>query len=963
MKCVTIGIANTISHATLGAPSHSVAVFDLKTGQPTVMVGMGGGVVRSAIQVLGGFDRFPTTVLLLSVSVTTFVDLPVFLRIQALQKRSVSVLAPSDVLDRVVQFMEDILCEEDIHVAMAVQQYTKFVELELDAPTGFTTTGGEGESEGGMTRHSEGGGGRGGGGAASVNVRRLGNLGNKNEVTVNQWFVLTQRTGSSIRQGLAKYNAVVAHRRAAFQKHGFFSADELLSTTIANQTGGLVDVRADNDTTVIEDNTTMVGFVDHLPQHSDQLQLLASCDALFSALCSEDSIRREVSHLRRVPGAFGSLDVPIHPHHQPQGQPSSSQSDLPIIFYRYPSQEPPLTFAKSTFVAKIGSTYQVVHGHHADGISTNYSSAGGVTELTTSLDSSLRHVKRNAKDHHSNRGSSSTEPINTTKRISAPSAVSHHQGEQLASMLMTDQSAAVDGKGAVISSSTVEEVVCEPLGAKQVDDEETSSSATAPPAAPSAPTDSDAVVTSQEQPAREETTTPRRPPVQWHAMRDVTAAEVVSHQHDRDARERMRRLEAAELERRTKREKEAEPYDPEQCPFASKLRAEHYDSDMSHLVEMRRLMLLRKPHSLTKADNTPFLRRKDQIAPRGIESPHDAMLDFQKSLREGGGKGGVNPYALQRGLGAPSSPSRVANKPMGFSPFRSIDSPHRQRGSGSSNAMLPPQDDTSPRRPNYLHAHSAEHRRRPSLTTSQRPFSSEGGHWDSPGHMPSSSTPPERFEVHCYHGDDRHCPPQTIVVALSVRDPTFFYMLQVPNVQLSTGDNNSQSTSSIISVIQMLLVSLHAELAALQLDVNSEFLEELLCAQWIDAKLFATANTLQWLSAEEATSLTKGPIQQDFTNALMSWYRALTLLRSARDDVGDEDPSSDASVKNARHALRQTISKRRREREMARKGAVLWFTPEGEEIETMDDFVERAGGTSKILNVVVKLPPTALLAS
>lgn len=515
MRLVCAGVANGISHTTSGEPTSSTVVLDRVTGQPIALFGVGGGVVRSMMALFGGdLQRFPPCVVVLSPSAMTFVDLPVYLRLMTLQNVRVTVMAPSSVLDTVVQYIEDVLAEESAHVGLAVQRMTHFVDLDTSVPVVLPTKTSLDASSSSTAA------------AAKMHGGRLNDVQSAfDDVIFSQWILFLHSTKSEVREDHCLFNCVLVHRRVVLDgasKHKEAAAAALGTALSA------ASMLASADNVVKEDTTTMLAVLGHVPQDPAAITFVQRCDAVVSSVLDEGLIRRSLavqyppsraartstsnsasttprpSNLSPPPGAQDHLDEDEDANDNgrvknvdpPVMNPPLATT--PLILNRFAAHEPPLTFDPRTFVAQRGMEYRITPGE-------------GITELGSLL---LAHRGKEKRG-------SPAKPIYTTS--------AHHS----------------------------------PLGAKLVEEDLEDTE------------DDDAVDALQ----RDEASANRL------RLSGVDAGMIGSLRRQQQqyaaTRDQLNALPSSSS-------KSDAPYDPEKCAFASSLRAEHYDAEMSQLTEMRR---------------------------------------------------------------------------------------------------------------------------------------------------------------------------------------------------------------------------------------------------------------------------------------------------------------------------------------------------------------------------------------
>lgn len=579
MRIVCLGVANGISHTTSGAPTSSVCISDRVTGTPIGLVGVGGGVVRSIIQTLNGFDRLPTVVIILSPSVMSFVDLPVYLRIQALQKKITTVVAPAEILDRVVAYTEDVLAEEEASIALEVQKQTHFIEIELNTPTPLPLPKAGGDPSSGTdssaaTHHQSSG-------------RRLKNIQSDfDDVVLSQWLLYTHRTPSPVREDLFRYNAVIIHRRVVIDGSSRYKHSAVPALLNAISTASTLE---DATEVIKEDTTSIVGLVDHLPVDAEGLRMLQHCDLLLATLPAEGPLRRcfesaqKPHHSRAQSGVRKQQEHPDDSDDDAKSTSSavsSKQSQKPppevhspavqqpnIVLYRYAAHEPPVTFHPSSYIAQVGITYSVSEGAQVSVIRPghNATARSGASKKTKPPG----HADP-AEDRHTN-------------------------------------TAAVRDQASPLPSQPSPAPLLEPLNAKQVVEvdltDSFADSGDVPRTPSSQPLQDYANSRDAAEPQEGETSfgffmaggRQGGGGLQQQLQLPTRLAASVTMETIASLRQRKRQSLDEDLRQAPakppKGSSKSAAYDPETCPFASSLRAEHYDGDMSHLAEIRRQVI------------------------------------------------------------------------------------------------------------------------------------------------------------------------------------------------------------------------------------------------------------------------------------------------------------------------------------------------------------------------------------
>jgi 2-phospho-L-lactate guanylyltransferase (CobY/MobA/RfbA family) len=450
MRLVCAGVANGISHTTSGEPTTSTVVLDRVTGQPIVLFGVGGGVVRSVMSLFAGdLRRFPPCVVVLSPSVMTYVDLPVYLRLMTLQNVRVTVMAPAAVLDAVVQYIEDVLAEEDAAVGIAVQRMTQFVDLETDVPVVLPTKIPNAAS---TRRHAN----------SSVVVAPggggvlLGAMGAKDiqssfdDVVLSQWLLFLQSSKSPVREDHCLFNAVLVHRRVVIDGANKHKDAVAAALTTAMSAAGTLNAA---DGVIKEDSTTMLAIVGHLPpslaatsagnQTTDDvpatttpstphdtaaMMFLLQCDAIVTTMQDEALLRSACSaaaaasaeaarssstsaRARSNPGTPppNHLDAPPGSVSLPPVSTMEGKQEPSLILTRFAAHEPPLTFHPKTFVAQRGIEYRitphegvvqlgVLQGHQGRTGGHNGATSKNATQLLTSSPLGAKFVDEDLED-------------------------------------------------------------------------------------------------------------------------------------------------------------------------------------------------------------------------------------------------------------------------------------------------------------------------------------------------------------------------------------------------------------------------------------------------------------------------------------------------------------------------------------------------------------------------------------
>jgi hypothetical protein len=116
VRCV--GSSTLLGHGLHGQPVSSIGV--LRNNSPILLVGCGGGVVRSAVSRLG---TLPPVVFLPSVKLSCMSDLQVYIQFEAMHHRRVKVYAAGDVLDKAVALLDEAIVSE-------VREFVEFLQVE-----------------------------------------------------------------------------------------------------------------------------------------------------------------------------------------------------------------------------------------------------------------------------------------------------------------------------------------------------------------------------------------------------------------------------------------------------------------------------------------------------------------------------------------------------------------------------------------------------------------------------------------------------------------------------------------------------------------------------------------------------------------------------------------------------------------------------------------------------------------